>query len=164
MRVKSLDSRKTDAPPPKGAGSAHEVPIAGPGATLGRFLRLALANILSNLMVPLAGLIDTAFLGHLAAIHHLGGVALATVIFNMVYWSFGFLRMGTTGTTAQARGRGHEADLWLILLRHGSVALGSGILILVLQVPLREVGFSLLQGDTAVKAAGYAFYNKLMCI
>ncbi|MEY3298918.1 MAG: damage-inducible protein [Cyanobacteriota bacterium] len=124
-----------------------------------RFLRLAVANILSNLMVPLAGLIDTAFLGHLDAIHHLGGVALATVIFNVVYWSFGFLRMGTTGTTAQTRGRSNDTDLWLILLRNGAVALGCGLAILLFQVPIREVGFSLLQAEAEVKAAGYAFYN-----
>ncbi|QQE64220.1 MATE family efflux transporter [Leptolyngbya sp. BL0902] len=124
-----------------------------------RFGRLAVANILSNLMVPLAGLVDTAFLGHLDDIHHLGGVALATAIFNVVYWSFGFLRMGTTGTTAQARGRGDGVGLWLILLRNGAVALGGGLLILLLQVPIREAGFSLLQAEAAVKAAGYAFYN-----
>lgn len=127
--------------------------------SLSRFFRLAGANILSNLMVPLAGLVDTAFLGHLDAIHHLGGVALATVIFNVVYWSFGFLRMGTTGTTAQARGRGDETDLWLILLRNGTVALGCGLVIVLFQVPIREVGFSLLQAEAEVKAAGYAFYN-----
>ncbi|MBX2865223.1 MAG: MATE family efflux transporter, partial [Leptolyngbyaceae cyanobacterium MAG.088] len=63
---------------------------------IGAFGRLAIANIVSNLMVPLAGLIDTAFLGHLADIRHLTGVALATVLFNFIYWSFGFLRMGTT--------------------------------------------------------------------
>ncbi|MGK7937689.1 MAG: MATE family efflux transporter, partial [Xenococcaceae cyanobacterium] len=61
-----------------------------------RFWQLALVNVVSNLMVPLASLIDTAFLGHLAEIHHLGGVAIATVLFNYIYWSFGFLRMGTT--------------------------------------------------------------------
>ena len=65
-----------------------------------RFFRLAIANILSNLMTPLAGIVDTAFLGHLADIRHLGGVALAAVLFNFIYWSFGFLRMGTTGMTA----------------------------------------------------------------
>ncbi|NEP46864.1 MAG: MATE family efflux transporter, partial [Okeania sp. SIO2H7] len=65
------------------------------------FFRLAIANIISNLMVPLAGLIDVAFLGHLAEIKHLAGVALATIIFNYIYWTFGFLRMATTGTTAQ---------------------------------------------------------------
>ncbi|NET54394.1 MAG: MATE family efflux transporter, partial [Merismopedia sp. SIO2A8] len=67
-----------------------------------RFLRLALVNIVSNLMVPMASLFDVAFLGHLTEIRHLAGVALATVLFNYIYWSFGFLRMGTTGTTAQA--------------------------------------------------------------
>jgi MATE family multidrug resistance protein len=87
-------------------------------AFLPNFFRLATANIISNLMVPLAGLIDTAFLGHLAEIHYLAGVALATVIFNVVYWSFGFLRMGTTGMTAQARGRTSQTDMWLIFLRN----------------------------------------------
>ena len=70
-----------------------------------RFFRLAAANTLSNLMVPLAGLVDIAFLGHLAEIKNLAGVALATIIFNYIYWTFGFLRMATTGTTAQASGQ-----------------------------------------------------------
>ena len=123
------------------------------------FLRLAVANIISNLMVPLAGLIDTAFLGHLADIRYLAGVALATVIFNVVYWSFGFLRMGTTGLTAQARGREDQGELWLILLRGGMVAIACGLLILLLQGPIRELGFALLSADPEVKAAGYAFFN-----
>lgn len=123
------------------------------------FVRLAIANIISNLMVPLAGLIDTAFLGHLADIQYLAGVALATVIFNVVYWSFGFLRMGTTGTTAQARGRGDTDEVWLIALRNGLIALAIGLGLLALQVPIRQVGFSLLQADAGVEAAGYAFYN-----
>ncbi|MGF1566473.1 MAG: MATE family efflux transporter [Nodosilinea sp.] len=126
---------------------------------LGRFFRLAAANIVSNLMVPLAGLIDTAFLGHLEEIHYLGGVALATVIFNVVYWSFGFLRMATTGTTAQARGRLNSDEVWLIVLRNGLIALALGLGILLLQVPIRNLGFALLSGDAEVKAAGYAFYN-----
>jgi Na+-driven multidrug efflux pump len=79
------------------------------------FLRLALANVVANLMVPLAGLVDTAFLGHLAEIHHLGGVALATVVFNVIYWGFGFLRMGTTGITAQALGQSKEDEVVRVL-------------------------------------------------
>ncbi|MEO0854729.1 MAG: MATE family efflux transporter, partial [Cyanobacteria bacterium J06648_11] len=63
------------------------------------FLHLAAVNVLSNLMEPLAGLIDTAYLGHQSDIHHLAGVALAGVIFNVIYWSFSFLRLGITGTT-----------------------------------------------------------------
>jgi MATE family multidrug resistance protein len=126
---------------------------------LPNFLRLAGANIISNLMVPMAGLIDTAFLGHLAEIHYLAGVALATVIFNVVYWSFGFLRMGTTGLTAQARGRHNQAELWLILLRSGMMAIAFGLAILLVQVPIRDLGFALLSAEPEVKAAGYDFFN-----
>ncbi len=123
------------------------------------FFRLALANIIANLMVPLAGLVDTAFLGHLTEIHHLGGVALATTIFNVVYWGFGFLRMGTTGLTAQATGQDQPDEILLILLRHGVIALGLGVGILVLQVPIRDWGFALLGAEADLKLAGYAFYQ-----
>jgi MATE family multidrug resistance protein len=130
-----------------------------PPGFLPGFLRLAVANVISNLMVPLAGLIDTAFLGHLAEIHYLAGVALASVIFNVVYWSFGFLRMGTTGMTAQARGREDPLELWLILLRGAMIAITCGLLIVLFQVPIRELGFALLNAEPEVKAAGYDFFN-----
>jgi multidrug resistance protein, MATE family len=123
------------------------------------FFRLAAANILSNLMVPLAGIIDTAFLGHLAEIRHLAGVALATVIFNVVYWSFGFLRMGTTGMTAQAQGRAEAVEVRLVALRNGAIALTLGLLILLLQVPIRELGFGLLAAEASVQQSGYDFFN-----
>ena len=127
-----------------------------------RFWRLAGVNILSNLMVPLASLVDTAFLGHLTEIRHLAGVAIASVLFNYIYWTFGFLRMGTTGVTAQARGRG-EADLIVVtLLRNAAIALGIGIIILVLQQPIREVGFTLLRAEPEVLEAGRAYYNALI--
>ena len=127
-----------------------------------RFFRLTSINVLSNLMVPLAGLIDTAFLGHLEEIRYLAGVALATVLFNYIYWTFGFLRMGITGTTAQARGRGDTQEVDLILLRYGVVALAIGISILLLQHPLREIGFWLLQADPEVLDAGRDYYNTLI--
>ena len=124
-----------------------------------RFGALAIANMLSNLMVPLAGIIDTAFLGHLAGIHHLGGVAIATVIFNLVYWSFGFLRMGTTGLTAQAYGRRDAAEIRLVLLRNCLLAIVLSSIILLLQTPIRELGFGLLETETDVRLSGEAFYN-----
>ena len=127
-----------------------------------RFFRLAAVNILSNLMVPLAGAIDTAFLGHLADIRYLAGVALATVLFNYIYWTFGFLRMGITGMTAQAQGRGDEREVALTLLRYGMVALTIGLLILLLQQPLRELGFWLLQAQPDVLTAGRDYYNALI--
>ena len=126
------------------------------------FAQLAIVNILSNLMVPLAGLVDTAFLGHLTEIRHLAGVALATVLFDYIYWTFGFLRMGTTGSTAQAVGRGDRQEVLLIGLRHGLLALGLGLLILLLHVPLRSIGFSLLSATAEVKASGQAFFDTLI--
>ena len=113
-------------------------------------------------MVPLAGLMDVAFLGHLADIRHLAGVSLATVLFNYIYWTFGFLRMATTGLTAQAMGREDQESVLLIGLRHGVLALGLGLLILVCQQPLRLLGFALLSATPFVKASGVAFYNALI--
>jgi multidrug resistance protein, MATE family len=129
---------------------------------LAQFLKMALVNIASNLMVPLSGLLDVAFLGHLSNIHHLAGVALATVLFNYLYWSFGFLRMGTTGPTAQALGRGDSDAMVLIGLRNGVIALGLGLVILVLQVPLRELGFTLLGATPDLKATGSAYFNAMI--
>ncbi|MEO1294985.1 MAG: MATE family efflux transporter [Cyanobacteria bacterium J06636_16] len=124
-----------------------------------RFSRLAIANVIANLMVPLASIIDTAFLGHLADIRHLAGVAIATVIFNVVYWSFGFLRMGTTGVTAQANGQDDTTAVWLVLLRNGLLALALGLVVLLLQTPIRELGFYLLSASSDVQEAGEAFYD-----
>ncbi len=127
-----------------------------------RFFRLAIVNILSNLMVPLAGLVNVAFLGHLSEIRHLAGVALATVLFNYIYWTFGFLRMGTTGMTAQAVGRSDQEAVLLTGLRNGVIALGLGLAILVLQHPLRELGFALLSAAPDVKSSGQAYYDTLV--
>ena len=114
-------------------------------------------------MVPLAGLIDTAFLGHLEDIRYLNGVALATIIFNVIYWSFNFFRMGTTGPTAQALGRskeeGDESEVWLIVVRNSLLALGAGLTVLLLRAPIAAIGFSLLQAGPAVRAAAIDFYN-----
>ena len=136
------------------------------------FFKLSAANIASNLLVPLAGLIDTAFLGHLAEIRHLGGVAIATVIFNYIYWSFAFLRMGTTGLAAQAAGRqsaelegesglptSSSSELWLLLLRNGMSALFLGGLVLLLQFPLRRFGFAILNPTDGIRASGVLFFN-----
>jgi multidrug resistance protein, MATE family len=130
--------------------------------SLSTFFKLALVNILSNLIVPLAGLIDVAFLGHLSEIRHLAGVTLATVLFNYIYWTFGFLRMGTTGMTAQAVGRDDQEAIALIGLRHGILALGIGLMILLLQQPLSWLGFTLLSASPEVKASGQDFYNALI--
>lgn len=127
-----------------------------------RFWRLAGVNILSNLMVPLAGLVDVAFLGHLDDIRHLAGVALATVLFNYIYWTFGFLRMATTGMTAQAVGRNDADGVMLVGLRNGMLAIAIGLAIVLLQIPIRAIGFTLLSATAEVKAAGLDYYHSLI--
>ena len=69
-------------------------------------LRLAIPNIITTLTVPLLGMVDLAIVGHMGSETYIGAIALGTMIFNMIYWNFGFLRMGTSGFTAQACGAG----------------------------------------------------------
>ncbi len=123
------------------------------------FCKLAIANTTSSLMVPLAGLIDTAFLGHLPDVRYLNGVALASIIFNVIYWSFNFFRMGTTGPVAQAVGRRDETDIWLILLRNSLLALGTGVVVLSLRGQIAAIGFYFLQMGPGVKEAAIAFFE-----
>lgn len=122
------------------------------------FFALAALNVASNLMVPLASLIDGAFLAHLDDLEQLGGVALAAVIFDYVYWSFGFLRMGTTGLVAQASGRGDTLDAARIGVRGLMVAGVAGLVILALSGPLADLGFALLGGEPAVEEAGRGYF------
>jgi MATE family multidrug resistance protein len=124
-----------------------------------RFLRLTLINILANLTVPLSGLIDTAMLGHLTDIRFLAGVALASVLFDYIYWSLGFLRMGTTGTTAQAVGREDTEEIPLTLYRATILAAAAAAVVLAMQVPFREAGFAMLGGTPAVEQAGREYFN-----
>ncbi|MEB3310583.1 MAG: guanitoxin biosynthesis MATE family efflux transporter GntT [Snowella sp.] len=123
------------------------------------FFRLAVINILSNLMVPLSGFINIAFLGHLVEVRHLAGVTLATILFNYLYRTLGFLRMSTTGVTAQAVGRKDTEAILLVGLRNGLFALLLGLILLVFQYPLQTIGFSLLSATAEVKAAGQAYYD-----
>ena len=97
-------------------------------------LRLAIPNILSNVSVPLISSFDTALMGGLGGVH-IAAVGLGSMAFNFVYWNFGFLRMGTTGLTAQAFGRGSAADQASALYRGGVLALIIGLLLVLLQSP-----------------------------
>jgi MATE family multidrug resistance protein len=124
-----------------------------------RFFKLTALNIVANLTVPMVGLVDTAMLGHLADIRFLAGVALAGILFEYVYWTFGFLRMGTTGTTAQAIGRGDRHAAFLVLYRTVFAAAAIALALLIFQALLREIGFGLLSGEPGVEDAGRAYFN-----
>ncbi len=90
-------------------------------------LRLAIPNIISNITVPLLGMVDMFIVGHLDSEDYIGGaIALATMLFNFIYWSFSFLRMGTSGFTAQAFGAENKGEQTNILLRSLAVAMAAG--------------------------------------
>ncbi|MBQ6682915.1 MAG: MATE family efflux transporter, partial [Bacteroidales bacterium] len=102
-------------------------------------LKLALPAIVTNITVPLLGLVDTAIVGHMGAATYIGAVSVGAMIFNLVYWVFGFLRMGTSGMTAQAYGRQDLTEAGRLLGRSVMVALAVALVLLVLQRPLCEV-------------------------
>lgn len=116
-----------------------------------KILNVAIPAIISNITVPLLGLVDTAITGHLGETAYLGAIALGTLFFNIIYWIFGFLRMGTSGLTAQAFGEKNETAMILILAR----ALGTGMLIafllLLLQYPLTRFLFFIMDATPDVE-------------
>ncbi|MEA5572392.1 guanitoxin biosynthesis MATE family efflux transporter GntT [Calothrix sp. UHCC 0171] len=125
---------------------------------LPRFYRLASVSVLSNMMVPLAGLVDIAFLGHLADIRHLAGVILATILFDYLYRVLKFLRASTNAITAQAVGLDDSQAVLLAGLRSGLIALGIGLMILLLQYPLQKIGFMILSGSPEIEASGVDYF------
>ncbi len=96
-------------------------------------LRLAIPSILANITIPLVGIVDTAIVGHLSDAAAIGGIAIGTMLFDLLYWNFGFLRVGTSGLTAQAYGRGDRTECRRILLRSLSIAMIAALFILAIQ-------------------------------
>ena len=82
-----------------------------------KILQLALPSIVSNITVPLLGLVDVAIVGHLGAASYIGAIAVGGMLFNIIYWLFGFLRMGTSGMTSQALGRLDFLEVTRVLFR-----------------------------------------------
>ncbi|WP_020409190.1 MATE family efflux transporter [Hahella ganghwensis] len=110
-----------------------------------RLWSLAWPLILSNITVPLLGLVDTAVLGHLESPVYLGAVALGANLFTFIFWAFGFLRMGTTGLSAQAWGADDEKKLYRGLAQACIIALGIGFLLFANQFWILPLGLKLMQ-------------------
>jgi MATE family multidrug resistance protein len=125
----------------------------------GRIWRLAGPVILSNATTPLLGAVDTAVVGRLPDPALIGGVALGALVFNFVFWAFGFLRMGTTGFTAQAWGAGDNAELRASFLRAVALAGAIGLAIVILQLPIRFLAFALVHSSPAVKTYAESYYD-----
>ena len=127
-----------------------------------KILRLALPSVVTNITVPLLGLVDTAVVGHMGASEHIAAVAIGTTIFSMTYWLFGFLRMGTTGLVSQAHGAGDEAAIREGLLQGLSIGFLISALLLLLQTPLLHFALWLMQPEAEVARLASDYFR--VCI
>ena len=125
-------------------------------------LRIAVPAIVSNLTVPLLGLVDVAIAGHLGDASYIGAIAVGGMLFNMIYWMFGFLRMGTGGLTAQAYGQDNPQESMRVLLRSLAVAGAMAALLLALQYPIRLLAFTLIDASPEVREMATRYFH--ICI
>ncbi|GBE42918.1 MAG TPA: MATE family efflux transporter [Rhizobiales bacterium] len=145
-RAAAGDGPEADRPGADRLGHAHVLAIAVP-------------IVLANVTTPLIGLVDTAVLGQLGDPHYIGGIAIGAMIFNLLYWAFGFLRMGTTGLTAQAEGGGDTSAIGATLLRALLIAAIAGTLLIIFQLPISAISFALVKGSQAVEASAAAYFD-----
>ncbi len=127
-----------------------------------RILRIAIPSIVSNITVPLLGLVDVSIVGHMGEAAYIGAIAVGGLLFNMLYWNFGFLRMGTSGLTSQAYGRQDPAGEVRVLTQALCVGLISSVFILLVQYPVEWLAFRLLETSVGVEAYAIRYFR--VCI
>lgn len=116
-----------------------------------KVLRLALPSIISNITVPLLGLVDMMIVGHLGSAIYIGAVAVGGLLFNILYWNFGFLRMGTSGLASQAYGRKDFREMASVLVRALEVALGLALLFIIFRHFIADVAFDFIDTNPEVR-------------
>lgn len=124
-----------------------------------QILSLAVPSIVSNITVPLLGLADVAIVGHIGNATHIGAIAIGSMIFNVVYWLFGFLRMGTSGMTSQSYGRQDMDGCIDIFIRSIMVAMSVAVSFLVFQLPLRSLAIWLMQTPSDILPMVKCYFN-----
>ena len=127
-----------------------------------KILQLAIPSIVSNITVPLLGLVDVAIAGHLGSASYIGAIAVGGMLFNMIYWIFGFLRMGTSGMTAQAYGKRDLTEVVRTLLRAVGVGLLISLGLWILLSPILRGAFVLIDATEEVKRWASLYFN--ICI
>ena len=125
-------------------------------------LKLALPSIVSNITVPLLGLVDLAIVGHIGSETYIGAIAVGSMIFNVIYWIFGFLRMGNSGMASQALGRKDYKAVLQVLRRSMYIALSIGFLFIILQFPLCEFSLWLMHPSSSVMRLTRIYFS--ICI
>ena len=124
-----------------------------------RILQIAIPSIISNITVPLLGLIDVTIVGHLGSpAYGLRAIAVGGMLFNIIYWIFGFLRMGTSGMTSQAYGQHDLNEITRLLLRSVGVGLFIALCLLILQYPILKLAFTLIQTTPEVKQLATTYF------
>ena len=121
--------------------------------------RLALPNIISNFSIPLLGAVDTALMGRLESEHYLGAVGIGGVIFSFIYWGFGFLRMATTGLTAQAFGENDTPECGRLLLRATCIGIIGSLFLFIFQWQLADMSFHLINTSPEVEHLARAYFH-----
>ena len=124
-----------------------------------QILQLAVPNIISNFSIPLLGAVDTALMGRLETEHYLGAVGIGAVLFSFIYWGFGFIRMATTGLTAQAYGEKDTAECGLLLQRSFYIGIIGSFLLLILQWVLADVSFALIDTSPEVEKLARTYFH-----
>ncbi len=127
-----------------------------------QILHIALPAIVSNITVPLLGLVDVAIVGHLGSEAYIGAIAVGGMIFNVMYWLFGFLRMGTSGMTSQALGRRNLTDVVRLLVRSLGMSMAIALCLVLLQYPIRLLAFNIMQPTDNVRQYAEQYFNLLI--
>lgn len=127
-----------------------------------QILHIAIPSIVSNITVPLLGLVDVAIVGHLGVTAYIGAIAIGGMLFSMIYWVFGFLRMGTGGLTSQAYGSRDLPETVRLLCRSLTISLGLALLLIALQYPIRLVTFLCIDASAEVQAYAARYFH--ICI
>lgn len=127
-----------------------------------KILRLAVPSIVSNITVPLLGLVDVAITGHMGEARYMAAIAVGSMLFNVIYWLFAFLRFGTGGMTAQAYGAKKGDECCHILIKALCTCVGMAALITVLQKPIFMMTMWVIAPDESLIETIYSYYN--ICI
>lgn len=127
-----------------------------------RILRIAIPAIVSNVTVPLLGLVDVAIVGHLGSAAYIGAIAVGGMVFNVMYWLFGFLRMGTSGMTSQKLGARDLCGSLQLMVRSVAIAVAIALCLVLFQRPILSLAFSLMQPTESVALYAATYFHILI--
>lgn len=125
-------------------------------------LNIVIPSIVSNITVPLLGMVDVAIMGHLGNAAYIGAIAVGSMIFNVIYWLFGFLRMGTSGMTSQAYGARNLEEVTKLLLRSQLIGLLIALAIILLQYPIAQGALFLMRPTAEISQMAQRYFE--VCI